>query len=216
MAEVKWDQAYPIAEAERSKFIPIDTSTITDYPSAGRGKHAVLTYNIGSDPGAPGADPLNPSYIQLVDDDGEAVTITENITDPYGGSVNALNVRIAESVTTLSAFQIDATGISGLDIQASIKYPNATYYKPVTINPASIATITFDRQVLVVEAFNRSQTNEVYLAFDNMDLGTLSAAGMPIDTESFYSIDRMTTNVYIGNASDETIDVRVVGHYRNH
>jgi hypothetical protein len=212
MADVIWDQAYPIAEAERSKFVPIDTSTLTNYPSSGRGKHAVITYNMGSDPGAPGASSSNPSFVSLVDTDGEPVTISENVG---GTGVNAINVRIAESVTTLSAFQIDATGVSGLDIQASIKYPDTTVYQSVTVPANTLSTITFPRQMLVVETFNNSQDNTLYIGFNSTTLAVLSSTGLPIQPESFYSIDRMTTNIYLGNASSSPIDARVIGHYRN-
>lgn len=44
--------SYPTAEAERGKFAVIDSSTITDYPSGGRGRYAVLTYSVGSEVGA--------------------------------------------------------------------------------------------------------------------------------------------------------------------
>jgi len=47
-----FSQTYAPAEAERGKFVPIDSSTITGYASAGRGKYAVLTYIAGSDAGA--------------------------------------------------------------------------------------------------------------------------------------------------------------------
>jgi len=212
MSNVIWDKGYAIAEAERSKFVEVDRSTLTDYPSSGRGKWAVLTYNVGQS----GGTIEEPSYVRLVDGDSNLLgDITEVNDTMHGGTVNALNVRLAESVTTLSAFQIDATGISGLDIQAAIKYPDTTVYESVTIAPESIATVAFPRTMLVVEAFNTSIDEPVYIGFNNTDLPTLSATGLPLLAEGFYSIDRKTNNVYIGNASDEPIDVRVIGHYRN-
>jgi len=44
----KFDTGYAIAEAERSKFVPLDTSTITGLPSSSRGKCAVLVYQVNS------------------------------------------------------------------------------------------------------------------------------------------------------------------------
>jgi len=216
MAEVLWDKAYPVSEAERAKFVEIDRTTLTDYPSSGRGKWAVVTYNVGSESTSPGASASNPSYVRLVDGNSNLLGDITQVTDTmHGGYVNALNVRITESVTTLSAFQIDATGVSGLDIQASLKYPDTTIYESVTIAPTSMVTIDFGRKVLNVEAFNTDITNPVYISFNSMDLPTLTATAMPMLPEGFYSIDRQTQYVYVANASVSAIDVRVVGHYRN-
>lgn len=40
----KFDTSYAIAEAERSKFVPLDPATIDGLPATSRGKCAVLTY----------------------------------------------------------------------------------------------------------------------------------------------------------------------------
>jgi len=212
----KWGEQYSPAEMTRNSWITLDTSTITEYPSSGRGKGAQLNYIVGMDSGMAGASASNPSYVRLVDGNSNLLgDITEVEDSMHGGYVNALNVRLAESVTTLSAFQIDATGVSGLDIQASIKYPDTTIYESVTIDPASMVTIDFGRKMLNVEAFNTDITNPVYISFNSMDLPTLTATAMPILPEGFYSIDRQTQYVYVANASVSAIDVRVVGHYRN-
>lgn len=49
-----WGQTYAPAEAERGKFIAIDSATLTSlgYPASGRGKYALLTYNIGAASGS--------------------------------------------------------------------------------------------------------------------------------------------------------------------
>ena len=49
---INLNESYPTAEAERGKFAVIDSSTITDYPSGGRGRYAVLTYSVGSEAGS--------------------------------------------------------------------------------------------------------------------------------------------------------------------
>lgn len=46
MADIVWNQGYSPAEAERGKFVAIDSSTITDYPSGGRGKYAIIVTSI--------------------------------------------------------------------------------------------------------------------------------------------------------------------------
>jgi hypothetical protein len=45
---VDFSQSYPTAEAERGKFVRLDSSTITGLPSASRGRYAVLTYPVNS------------------------------------------------------------------------------------------------------------------------------------------------------------------------
>jgi len=215
MATVKWDQSFSPAEASRGSWIPIDSSTLTELPSTSRGRYAQITYNIGSDPGSPGAVSGNPSFVSIVDDTGAAATITEDIAAP-GGLVNALNVRIAESVTTLSALSIDATGISGLAIQASVKYPDTTIYESVSIAPTSISTIDFGRPMLDVEFYNTDPSLSVYVGFNSVSLATLSAEALPLTPESYYSIAREGRRAYIGNVdASNSVDVRVIGHYRN-
>lgn len=46
---VLWNQTYPIAEAERGKFVPIDPADLSTlgYPATGRGRYAELVYVAG-------------------------------------------------------------------------------------------------------------------------------------------------------------------------
>lgn len=46
MITTSWNTGYSPAEAERGKFVLIDSSTITNYPSSGRGRYAVITTSI--------------------------------------------------------------------------------------------------------------------------------------------------------------------------
>jgi len=43
-----WNLEHSVSEAERGKFIPLDMSTTTAYPSSGRGKFAILVYDVGT------------------------------------------------------------------------------------------------------------------------------------------------------------------------
>ena len=43
-----WGETYSISEAERGRFVPLDMSTTTQYPTSGRGKFALLTYDVGT------------------------------------------------------------------------------------------------------------------------------------------------------------------------
>jgi len=157
MANVIWDKAYPIAEAERSKFVEIDKDSIPDYPEEGRGKWAVLTYDMS---------PQQP------------------------------------------------ISLSG-DMSVAVEIPNSSNYYPVTISPNSISTVTFLNNPCTVEVFNNSDTQTVYVGFNNTTLATLSAAALPLLPKAFYSIQRATQKAYIGNASGESVNVRVISHYKD-
>lgn len=62
---VNFASTYPPAQAERGKFVVIDSSTITGLPSASQGRYALLTYNVGSDSTSPGASATYPMYVSL-------------------------------------------------------------------------------------------------------------------------------------------------------
>ena len=45
-----WNETYSPAEGERGKFVALDMSTISSYPSSGNGKYALLTYGVNASP----------------------------------------------------------------------------------------------------------------------------------------------------------------------
>jgi hypothetical protein len=47
---VNWSEGFAPAEAERGKFVPIDTASLSafGYPVSGRGRYALLTYDIAA------------------------------------------------------------------------------------------------------------------------------------------------------------------------
>ena len=45
-----FSSGYATAEAERGKFVALDMSTVSDYPSSGNGRFALLTYNVNTVP----------------------------------------------------------------------------------------------------------------------------------------------------------------------
>ena len=98
---------YPPSEAEDGKFVALDVNDLVTlgYPLTGRGKYAILTHETGGS-------------TQIVDASGNGVTVTDG----------NLNVRIVDSIAVLSAFEIDATGVSGLQIRAEVEYPDTSIY----------------------------------------------------------------------------------------
>lgn len=48
MPNIVWNKGYSNAEAERGKFVVIDPTTITGYPTGGRGRYAVIVTSINT------------------------------------------------------------------------------------------------------------------------------------------------------------------------
>lgn len=197
MAQVKFDKRFAVAEATRGQFVPIDNSTLIGYPSGdsvglARGRYAQLNYIIGSEPGA-----LNISL------SGGTVILpvsTVNINEPLrveNEPGDRLDVTIQEPLSTVRVFV------------------NTTVYESIVSAPTSVSTINFSGPIVLLEVFNNDTVLPIYVGFNNVSLATLSANGLPIVAESFYSIDRETSTFYIGNVDPLlSIDVRVVGHYK--
>jgi len=150
---VLWNQSYSPAEAERSKFIPLDTSTISSYPLSGRGKNAVLTYQVGSESGSTSAAP---TYITPV-------------------------------------------------------LSNLTEIKSIVLSNYTVTSINFNPVIQTIELYNNG-SNICYFAYETLTLNNLTAVGMPLGSECFYSIDRTITTFCIGSLSGS--DVRIFGHYK--
>ena len=78
----QWAQGFGPSEATRGSWTPLDMSTITEYPSSGRGKFAMLTYQVGS-------ETTSPSAASFID---TAIANTTYIASTiyYGGSATVL------------------------------------------------------------------------------------------------------------------------------
>lgn len=75
MSDVLMNQAYTPAEAERGKFAVVDSSTLSAMGLTGSyGRYAVLTYNIGSSTGSPGASASNPLFVVQTGTDAVCVS----------------------------------------------------------------------------------------------------------------------------------------------
>ena len=154
---IRIDQSYSISEAERSKFAQIDDATLSSlgYPvSSGRGKWAVLTYNIGS------------------------------------GSLSAAPMFITQTL------------------------PNAIQIKSQTIAAINSAVITFTPTIESIEIFNNSD-NDIYMLNSTIStFASLTGSGIPVKSGAYYSIDKNISICTIGNPTNDTSDIRIIGHYR--
>ena len=196
MATVDFGERFSPAEATRGQFVPIDSSSLVGYPSGdsggvARGRYAELSYIVGSEPGALNIALSGGNVILPV----SSVNINEplQIENEPGGSI---------AVTVLNT------------VTAANTLVDTTIYESINVAPTSISTVTFSPNVNVVEIYNNELTLKTYVGFNNVAIQTLSAQALPIEPESFYSIERKTTTLYVGNAdASETLDIRVIGHY---
>jgi len=78
MATIKLDEEYVVAQADRSKFVPIDRDYLTTlgYPLSGQGKCAVLTYDIGGGGGGGGGGVVSSSTSTPIAGSGQRIEIT--------------------------------------------------------------------------------------------------------------------------------------------
>lgn len=183
MANVKFRERFAPAEATRGQYVPIDTSTLSDYPVSGsRGRYAVLNYIIGSEPGA-----LNVAL--------------------SGGNV----ILPVSSVTIDEPVRVEND--PGQDFVVTTNLPDTTYIESLTVGANTSAVITFGSAISLLEVYNNDTSNKVYLNFGGTTFADLTGKGLPIEEESFYSVDLKVTTVTIGNPNGTPTDVRVFGHY---
>lgn len=185
--QVDFDRRFSPAEATRGQYVPIVSSTLTNYTTGdaqgiARGRYAQLNYIVGSEPGA-----LN---IAL-----------------SGGTV----ILPVSAVNISEPLQVENT--PGQDFVVTQNYVDTTTYSSVNVPSTGVATINFAPAITLLEIFNNDTVLPVFVGFNNVGLSTLSAQALPVVAETFYSIDRTVSTVYIGNAdSSSSIDVRVIGH----
>jgi hypothetical protein len=116
--------------------------------------------------------------------------------------------RYAVLTYQLNASPINLSG----DVEVTTNIPNTSLYETITVSAESVETKNFSTPVTLVEIYNSSDTNTIYAGF-NVSMN-VSAEGLPLSPETFYSIERETSNVYVANPSDTAIDVRIIGHYK--
>jgi hypothetical protein len=184
---VDFSQGYAPAQSENGKFVVIDSSTITNLPSTSQGRYAVLTYQVGTATTSPGASSSNPTYVNVVN----PVTLNGVISADL---IEIENVNISSTVSSIELL------------------PNYVVASALSISN-NISSIIFSPNIIMFEIFNYDPINTVFLSFSNItQVAILTARGMPILGESYYSISKNISQVVVG--SDKTADVRIFGHYR--
>lgn len=141
-----------------------------------------------------------------------SISVT-NLDQISSVAVNNLNELSSVVITNLD--QLTSIAINNVVSSFEVR-PNTTIKQSVTIPPLSVSAINFSPSVVIVEVFNTDLNIPIYIDFVDSGLAAVSAEGLPLLAESFYSVDRETSQMWIGNAdASNSIDVRVIGHYRS-
>ena len=152
-----FDRTYPIAEAERGKFVPLTIADLTTNGmsasalSASRGRYALITY------------------------------------------------------------QLNSPTISGATIETQV--PDANEVHSLTIAPTAVSAVAFTNPSSLIEIYNNSSGNNVYLYYAATDYVTLSAQGMIIEPGTYFSIEREATSIWVGADGPTSTDIRIFSHY---
>ncbi len=183
MADAQFDKRFSPAEATRGSWVPLDPTTIS-----------------GGIPSASRGKYAQCAYI--VGSEPGALSISLS-----GGNV----ILPVSSVNIDEPVRIENE--PGQDFIVTQNFPDTTTYSSVSVPATGVATINFASNVTLLEIFNNDETLPVFVGFNNVGLGTLSAVALPVVAETYYSVERDTSVVYIGNVDpSSSVDVRVIGH----
>ena len=166
----KWNERFSPAAATRGSWVPLDMSTVTEYPSSGEGRYAQIVYDVGGT----GLSASNPTYVNVVN------PITLN------GVISADLIEV-ENLWFTSP------------VSASIVLSNTSVVESITLIPITSSVITFSPKIETLEVFNNTGSSTVYLLFGTTTFANLTSKGLPILEESYYSIDRDITSVTVGS-----------------
>ncbi len=86
----------------------------------------------------------------------------------------------------------------------------------VTVSTVSfnntLSSIVFSPPIVFLEVYNNDASNKLYISYETLStVSTLTARGLPISAQGYYSIERTISNLVIGSNIPIT-DARVFGH----
>lgn len=142
MTDIIWTQSYSPAEAERGKFVPIDSTTITDYPSAGRGKYALLTYSVTSSGSPMITETSNTSYANTLWNGTTSFPGDATVYSPtLPGTL--LKIEIQNKSSGAIYFMLSATGYENTR-DSGIELLQDGYYSihDIRINSLTVASLS--------------------------------------------------------------------------
>lgn len=185
MADIIWNQGYSPAEAERGKFVALDSTTITNYPTGGRGKYAMLTYNVA------------PVAITLA---GSALNVSVGVS---GIDVQNWNALIQETHTDLP---LSAT----VSINKDYNIPDSIWIGTSSFSPQGVIN-TIPYSFKEVEIQNKTQ-DSVFILLSSTTYENTTNYGIEIPTGTYYSTTKDISQLSVASVSGG--DVRIIGHYK--
>lgn len=122
------------------------------------------------------------------------------------------------TVSDLSTLGMTVTGSRGryalltLDVGA----PNGSQEFGLTMSGGGISAVTFSPASYFIEVYNNDDNQKVFVSFSptTSTYAEISSRGMVVRPDSYYSITRATSSMFIGASGSGGGDVRVVSHYR--
>lgn len=188
--------------AEIGRFTEVVAPSVSSY-----GHYAVLTVNAGTLPVSAGGlggplgtqeDPIwtnMTTVISAVEVSLSGVQMDENIKEICPIAISSVDIPPEQAVPTYIVGTNNVT-VSVLSFDSSL------------------SAVTFPETISFFELFNNDTTDKVYVTFDTnvTTIATLTAQGLPILGQSYYSIEKSADTVIVGAIS--ATDIRVFGHNR--
>ena len=137
---VDFSKTFCPGEATRGQFVPIDLSTISPaYPSAGRGRYAVLTYQVGS-------------------------TTTSSSGTPVPTNNTLINQSQTIDAGALSAINFGAT-VNYIEVYNNDQRPGLPLTYVSLANPTTFATLTATGMIMNKSAYYSAsfETNTIWI-----------------------------------------------------
>lgn len=76
----------------------------------------------------------------------------------------------------------------------------------------TLTAITFNPAATFVEIFNNDASNKMYISYETLStVATLTARGLPINAQGYYSIEKTVSNLVVGS-NISVSDARIFGH----
>ena len=130
-----WGETYSISEAERGRFVPLDMSTTTQYPTSGRGKFALLTYDVGTNSTAISSSGGISTAVTVISTAPTLVNTTQNYSNNTFTTVVSTitfnpiiqNIEIFNKSGNYAYISWNAIGFSALT-STGLPIPNGSYY----------------------------------------------------------------------------------------
>lgn len=210
---IKADEAYRTAVAERGKFFPVDTDYLTSigYPTSGEGKYAILTYPV-----------TQPSFTLSGDIVLGAMELKDQDTDDRVNIIPLTNSNaMATMIVDESGNQISSFGASTSDQSPSGVVANTTIVQgggiaeitiPSPVSDGDAVATWFDeygRQVIFganmsLNAIDVNNVNDPILSrlgpITNLNAVTATGAGALVDVSNYHNF----TIQYISSSTTPT------------